>query len=804
MKKILVKVEPWFSRLRHNGFFQASIGFLFFLLIAAVLMFSIESSQRDTSFSSFFQSLWFTIVTVTTVGYGDMSPFSTVGKLAAVAIMFVGIGYSGILTGNITSWLVEKNRQKALGLVPLKNKLDHFVIFGWRSDLAILLINILKQQNLTSKQLVLVNNIDINKINDLKQNPELRDLYFFRGDYTNTKVLHNICINTAQKALILANEESGQSADEIDFKTVLAAKAVERLNPNIFTIAEIIQPEFESPLSKSHVEETITNRNTCRSLISNMALMSGLHQVIRTIFRINSGLIKTKQISLSHVKKSFADIIQIHDDILIIGILENSGNLDLLKKEKMQEIQKSVSIQLAIQNLIEIKNMQSNLPIINPAPNYTINENSSLIYLEADPDAINSWYLERVKKVDDKGTLNNQQFLTSKLLDIVPKHKYYKYLFEDLQQIEIELYEYNDTADGVIYKNKKYAFEILQLEKKIIDSINVLFQSKSHVLSEEQSTLTDQQLAEHEALDEILADYHEEKILKPIKNQYPGDVLLICGWKNHLSDMIKLILKQHDSEETEWDQIVVVADINFDSANIFNDHFKDEERVKLIRGDFVNQNVLIQANIKKATKIMILAEVDSKRSYQEIDARTVLTAMSLNDLNKRAYKIIEVLNHKYEETLKYSGIEEIVPLDEIYQIMLTNGTHGKGLTNIMSTIINLENKLFKLAPIKSKYINKPFSELLSDIDGLNQLVIGVVEETGNTYVRKANVIKRAQLEPKIMDSVVELKKVKGITANQVVICPGKDYRVKPYSKLILLGSSDYKGWLAYNERFNLQ
>ena len=122
MKKILVKTRSFLSRLRNNGFFLASAGFLFFLIFAAVLMFSIESGQQSSKFSDFFQSLWFTVVTVTTVGYGDMSPFSTLGKLAAVAIMFMGIGYSGILTGNITSWLVEKNRKKALGLVPLKNK----------------------------------------------------------------------------------------------------------------------------------------------------------------------------------------------------------------------------------------------------------------------------------------------------------------------------------------------------------------------------------------------------------------------------------------------------------------------------------------------------------------------------------------------------------------------------------------------------------------------------------------------------------------------------------------------------------
>ncbi len=166
MQNRIPLIELFFSRLRQNGFFQASVGFLAYLVFAAVVMLVIESAEKDSGFDNFFQAMWFTIVTVTTVGYGDMSPLSPAGKVAAVCIMFVGIGYSGILTGNITSWLVEKNRKKSLGLVPLKKKQDHFIVFGWRPDLAKLLIDILELHRETSKFLVLVNNVNINKVNN--------------------------------------------------------------------------------------------------------------------------------------------------------------------------------------------------------------------------------------------------------------------------------------------------------------------------------------------------------------------------------------------------------------------------------------------------------------------------------------------------------------------------------------------------------------------------------------------------------------------------------------------------------------
>ncbi|MBT4290732.1 MAG: potassium channel protein [Deltaproteobacteria bacterium] len=802
MKKILVKTRSFLSRLRNNGFFLASAGFLFFLIFAAVLMFSIESGQQSSKFSDFFQSLWFTVVTVTTVGYGDMSPFSTLGKLAAVAIMFMGIGYSGILTGNITSWLVEKNRKKALGLVPLKNKQNHMVIFGWRPDMPLLLINILKLHQQSSKYLVLVNNVDINKINNLRQYPALQDLYYFRGNYTNTEVLHNICIESAEKALILADEESGKSADEIDFKTVQAAKAVERLNPKIFTIAEIIQPEFGSSLTRANVEETITNRYTCRALTSNLALLSGLHSIIRILFNNKSGLLQILDLPDKYIGKTFVELTQDYNDILVIGMLENSGDLAWLKQEKMHDIQKSVSIQLAIQKLMEIKNMRSNFPMINPTPNYTIKENSSLIYIQTNPESINYWYQKRIKENEGKGFSFDQEFLASKLTEITPKYKHHQHLSKQLQELEIELYEYNDEVCGVFYKNNRYLFESLQLDEAIINLINILYENKSPLLLENQKKLSKLQTAEHEALDAMLVDYKHNKRQAPYKKTRTDSILLICGWKTHLPDMINFMLKHHNSRETEWDQIVIVADITPDAVNTFNDQFKEDSRVKLVRGDFVNRSVLLKAGIKKANKIMILAEIDSKRSYHEIDARSVLTAMSINELNKRAYKIVEILNQKYEETLKHSDIEEIIPLDEIYQIMLSNGAHGLGVTHVVDTIINLEDRLFHLNPIASNYINKPFSELLEGTKELDKMIIGILEETGNTYVRKAEVIRRAQLEPKITDSVIDLKRVKDISANQVVLSPEADYLIKPYSKLISLASSDKKGWRVYIERHN--
>ena len=59
--------------------------------------------------------LWWAIQTVTTVGYGDLVPNSTPGRLVAALVMVVGIGFLTVITAAITSAFVESARGRLAG-----------------------------------------------------------------------------------------------------------------------------------------------------------------------------------------------------------------------------------------------------------------------------------------------------------------------------------------------------------------------------------------------------------------------------------------------------------------------------------------------------------------------------------------------------------------------------------------------------------------------------------------------------------------------------------------------------------------
>ncbi len=51
--------------------------------------------------------MWWALVTITTVGYGDMTPTTAIGRFIAAGLMIAGIALLGVVTATLASWLVE-------------------------------------------------------------------------------------------------------------------------------------------------------------------------------------------------------------------------------------------------------------------------------------------------------------------------------------------------------------------------------------------------------------------------------------------------------------------------------------------------------------------------------------------------------------------------------------------------------------------------------------------------------------------------------------------------------------------------
>ncbi len=90
---------------------------LTFILVFYTILSSIILQNIDPSFTNFFDSLWYNIVTLSGVGYGDITPISTEGKLIGIITIIMGVLFLSIFTAAMSSLYMEKPEEKTRLLV---------------------------------------------------------------------------------------------------------------------------------------------------------------------------------------------------------------------------------------------------------------------------------------------------------------------------------------------------------------------------------------------------------------------------------------------------------------------------------------------------------------------------------------------------------------------------------------------------------------------------------------------------------------------------------------------------------------
>jgi voltage-gated potassium channel len=114
--------KPLFSIIQTNGLHKM-ITFTCILIFISAIPFSLIEPKINTNQDA----LWWSIVTATTVGYGDLSPATLGGRLIAILLMIFGIGLIGMITGSIATFFISHTKEEASVTVTfIKHELDRY------------------------------------------------------------------------------------------------------------------------------------------------------------------------------------------------------------------------------------------------------------------------------------------------------------------------------------------------------------------------------------------------------------------------------------------------------------------------------------------------------------------------------------------------------------------------------------------------------------------------------------------------------------------------------------------------------
>jgi voltage-gated potassium channel len=97
------------SILKHHSLFRVLIAVVTTLFLGAWLVLLLEENAKGSNIHDYPEALWWAIVTVTTVGYGDAYPVTQGARVVAVVLMLVGIGLIGVLTATVASVFIKEH-----------------------------------------------------------------------------------------------------------------------------------------------------------------------------------------------------------------------------------------------------------------------------------------------------------------------------------------------------------------------------------------------------------------------------------------------------------------------------------------------------------------------------------------------------------------------------------------------------------------------------------------------------------------------------------------------------------------------
>jgi len=337
MAFILFHLKKIFRRIRYENVPRVFLTTFLIIIFGAIGMFYFERAAND-GIAGIFDAIWWSLVTITTVGYGDISPITIGGRLIAVIVMLMGIGFLGLFTATIASIFVEQKLKAEKGLKAVKLT-DHLIICGWNHRAEDIVKEIRAHPAGRMAEIVLIADIESKPLDD-------ENLYFVKGEVTEDN-LKRANLTEAKNIIILADERLDPRSR--DAKTILNTLTVESLHPDVYTCVEIENSDNVAHCRRAKANEIIVSGEFSSKLLARATVNHGISKFIDELLSSQYGEELHKiNVSDSMVGRRFIDIL-------------------MLMKEKYDCI------------VVAIESEQEGVFISNPPSGYQIKERDFLI-----------------------------------------------------------------------------------------------------------------------------------------------------------------------------------------------------------------------------------------------------------------------------------------------------------------------------------------------------------------------------------------------------------------------------------------
>jgi len=236
-----------------------------------------ERPPAQEGFKSPSDGIWWAVVTMTTVGYGDRFPVTGAGRIVGVVLMFSSIILISFFTATVSSIFVARKIQEGRGLKPIKFE-GHVLLCGWNPHAPRVLETLNEAES--PMQVVLINQMTAETMEPFLQAYSDLEIRFGRGDFAKEEVLERANIRYAATAILLPDRSDPSSVGSPDQRTILAAHVIRSINPEMKVFAHVLDEENLMDLKRAEVDDVVLSDAYTGELMADYVSSPGTPQVL--------------------------------------------------------------------------------------------------------------------------------------------------------------------------------------------------------------------------------------------------------------------------------------------------------------------------------------------------------------------------------------------------------------------------------------------------------------------------------------------------------------------------------------------
>ena len=308
-------------------FLRIVFGIVLALHVAAVLILLFEQKDNNDQFNSFGDALWWAIVTMTTVDYGDKYPTTNSGRLVAGLLMYGSIILVSFFTATVSTVFIARKIQEGKGLEAVKFK-RHTLICGWNADTP----KVLEALNhIGQSQVVLVNEMPAETMENYLSTYKNLELRFVKGNFAREPILDRA--NVAEAAAVIILPDASLSTDfekPDDIRTLEATIAIKDMADDVKVYAHVIDEERVANLKRANIDDVIVSDEHTGYLLASHVISPGTPQVLQELLLCDSEhQVRRVEIPATFVGQRFDvlfDYFRREESSILIGyLIEDEG-----------------------------------------------------------------------------------------------------------------------------------------------------------------------------------------------------------------------------------------------------------------------------------------------------------------------------------------------------------------------------------------------------------------------------------------------------------------------------------------------